>query len=47
MVGVEEGLKEGDKFISTGLTKLMPKMPVKIMENQPEQPSKDEKAQEE
>ena len=29
---VKEGLKKGDKFISTNLTKLMPKMPVNIAE---------------
>ena len=29
---VEKGLEKGDKFICTNLTKLMPKMPVKIAE---------------
>ena len=30
---VKEGLNVGDKFVSTGLTKLMPKMTVKVAEN--------------
>ena len=29
---VEEGLSKGDKFISSSLTKLVPKMKVKIVE---------------
>lgn len=33
---VNSGLEKGEKFISTGLTKLMPKMPVKISENSSE-----------
>ena len=33
---VNSGLEKGEKFISTGLTKLMPKMPVKIAENSSE-----------
>ena len=34
---VKEGLSEGDKFIATSLTKLMPNMPVKVAENKPEE----------
>lgn len=30
---VSEGLNKGDKFVSTNITKLMPKMPVKIAQN--------------
>lgn len=32
---LKDGLKKGDKFITTNLTKLMPKMKVKIVEPQP------------
>lgn len=31
---VKEGLSAGDKYIATSITKLMPKMPVKIKENE-------------
>ena len=34
---IKDGLKEGDKFISTNLTKLMPKMKVRIVEAQKEE----------
>ena len=34
---IKEGLKEGDKFISTNLTKIMPKMTVKIMQQEAQQ----------
>ena len=30
---IKEGLNKGDKFIATNITKLMPKMPVKIAGN--------------
>ena len=30
---IKEGLKKGDKYIATNLTKLTPKMPVKIQQN--------------
>ena len=33
---VKEGLEKGDKYISTNITKLMPKMPVKVVEAQAE-----------
>ena len=41
---IKDGLKEGDKFVTTGLTKLMPKQKVKIVETQAPQ---DQKAQNE
>ncbi len=34
---VAQGLNKGDKFISTNITKLMPKMPVKIAQQAPSQ----------
>lgn len=45
---IKDGLKEGDKFVTTGLTKLMPKQKVKIAQAQKEekQEQKEEKAQE-
>lgn len=38
---VESGLEEGEKYIATGLTKLMPKMPVKVVEK-PQEDKKEE-----
>lgn len=40
---VKDGLKEGDKFISTNLTKLMPKMKVKIAQPQEQQAKEENK----
>ena len=40
---VKDGLKEGDKFISTNLTKLMPKIKVKIAQPQEQQAKEENK----
>ncbi len=41
---IKDGLKEGDKFITTNLTKLMPKQKVRVIEAQKEEKTQETKA---